>query len=323
MHFLLIGGDGYLGQVLQWEILIAGHSFTVYDNNLYGLSRERIVSPTGDGEVITADTLDLNGKIYKHSKDSYDIIVNLAAVVGDPACLVDTRFALKNNCVGTRNIVAKAIADDKPIIHFSTCSLYGAEKCTLKKPLKEGDPTFPIDFYGQTKYQQERFVVEGTDKHCVFRLGTATGQSPRMRYDLVIPSFTAKATRDKKIIVFGGGQYRPFVHVRDVARAVIFSADNNLRGIYNLANENLTITQVANKIKKALPQTIVETNSLIQDPRNYIVDGTKLLKKGFKYEWTVLKGIKEMMSASTIKEYDRVIYHQDQLMQLKKMNIKI
>ena len=317
MKFLLCGASGYIGTVLQEELVKAGHSFVNFDSDLLGLTKEdkKAKNPT-----IIASSYDNHKEIDKFK--GYDIIVNLAAHVGDPMCLVDTQFALMNNCLGTKNIVSKAEKENKPLIHLSTSSIYGSEDCTLDDPLTEDVKTFPIDFYGQTKYQQERYV-KSLNNYCMFRLGTAYGQSPRMRYDLVIPTFTAKAVNDKKIVVFGGNQYRPFVHIRDVARAIIFAGENNLRGIYNLANENLKIIEVAEKIRKIYRETKIETNKMISDPRNYIVSDAKLLSKGFKFKFNVDKGIREMGKASTIKEYDRAIYSNDKLANLKKMKIKI
>jgi len=320
MKFLIIG-SGYLGKVLEEELIKRKHSFTVFDSNLLGLTKEGI-DKYGNKTIIDSS---LNKKGALNSFKNYDVMINTAAVVGDPACLVDTKFALMNNCVATRNMVEKANRDKKPIIHFSTCSTYGSENCSLDNPLTEMNKVFPIDFYGQTKYQQERFI-ELAENSVMFRLATAQGQSPRMRYDLVIPTFTAKAINDKKIVVYGGEQWRPFVHVRDVARAVIFASENFekfIGRVFNLTSENLTIKQVAETIKKIYPETKIEINKMITDPRNYIVSNKKLLDTGFKFKWNVEKGIKEMGEAKTIKEYDRVIYSNEKLALLKKMGIKL
>jgi len=321
MKFLLIGSSGYLGSVLKEELIKKKHSFTDFDSNLLGLTKET-TDKYGNRTIIDS-SLNKNGQLAKF-KD-YDIMVNLASVVGDPACLVDTKFSLMNNCVGTRNMVEKANRNKKPIIHFSTASTYGSENCSLDNPLTEENRVFPIDFYGQTKYQQERFV-ELAKKFVMFRLGTAYSQSPRMRYDLVIPLFTAKAINDKKIVVYGGNQWRPFVSVRDVARAVMYASENLRKfngGIFNLTNENLTIKRVAEIIKEIYPETKIETNKMITDPRNYIVSNKKLLDTGFKFKWNVKKGIKEMGKAKTVKEYDRVVYSNEKLALLKKMGIKL
>ena len=143
-----------------------------------------------------------------------------------------------------------------------------------------------------------------------------------MRYDLVIPTFVAKAVNDGKITVFGGDQWRPFVHIRDVARAVIWAAEIGIGGVFNLANDNLTIKQLAYIIKSWLKGTEIEVNDMIQDPRNYIISSRKIKHIGFEFKYNVIYGIKEMAEGKTIKDWDRAIYHNDKLGMLKKMGVR-
>jgi len=55
----------------------------------------------------------------------------------------------------------------------------------------------------------------------ILRFATVYGLSPRPRFDLVINLLTAKAVDDGQIVIFGGDQWRPFVHVADVAQAIV------------------------------------------------------------------------------------------------------
>ncbi|MHA1499821.1 MAG: NAD-dependent epimerase/dehydratase family protein, partial [Promethearchaeota archaeon] len=103
-------------------------------------------NPYIDGDTRNKEILD---KIIPQ----FDVIVNLAAIVGDPACLIDTNLAIDINCIGTRNVAEVCKKHGKKIVHVSTCSIYGSEPNKIVKEENEG---FPIDFYGQTKYTQER-----------------------------------------------------------------------------------------------------------------------------------------------------------------------
>ena len=180
------------------------------DNHLY-----KDIIPTNPFiEVDIRNKKEIQKLIQKH-----DIIVNLAAIVGDPACLIDTNLAIDINCIGTRHVAEYCKKFNKKIVHISTCSIYGSEPNVVVKEENEG---FPIDFYGQTKYTQERIVREiCSEDFCVLRLGTAYGLSPRMRYDLVVNAFAARVVMFNKITVFGGEQERPFVHIRDISRAIV------------------------------------------------------------------------------------------------------
>ena len=83
----------------------------------------------------------------------------------------------------------------------------------------------------------------------ILRFGTLFGLSPRMRFDLVINLFIAKALKEKKITVYGGNQFRPFLHVEDAADSIIFALEKDLTGTYNVVSQNFTIMDAAKKIK--------------------------------------------------------------------------
>ncbi len=311
---IIIGGLGYIGSVLKLECEKEGLEAVIIDNNLYGLasSSEKFINC----DILSKEAL---GAILKNLRAESDCIINLAAVVGDPACLVNTKEALEINCLGTRNVVELANEYNYKIIHASTCSLYGSEKKSVEAPLHEDSFVFPIDFYGQTKYQQERFVVKLASNFCIFRLGTAYGLSPRMRYDLVVNLFSAKVANDELLTIYGGEQFRPFTHISDISRAFIFAYKNNLSGIYNLAGENLSIRNIANIFRDKYDAKL-EVMDLIDDPRNYNATSAKLLSTGFSFIWNLDAGIVEMVNFSKGVDYSRDTYNQNKLMQKRQLD---
>jgi nucleoside-diphosphate-sugar epimerase len=96
--------------------------------------------------------------------------------------------------------------------------------------------------------------------------------------------------------VFGGNQYRPLLHVRDVATAAVPQIEGNNTGIYNLHSENITIIQLAERIQKLLPDTEIEKSEVsFQDARNYRVNCDKAKNiLGFSPKWTIDDGIREI-----------------------------
>ena len=94
-HILIIGGLGYIGSVLFEYIKEQDWHVEILDNHLY-----KELKPTNSYiEVDTRNKSELEEIIQK-----FDSVVNLAAIVGDPACLIDTNLAIDINCTGTRNI---------------------------------------------------------------------------------------------------------------------------------------------------------------------------------------------------------------------------
>ncbi|MFX1419068.1 MAG: NAD-dependent epimerase/dehydratase family protein [Promethearchaeota archaeon] len=293
---LILGGLGYIGSVLYDIAKQEGWEVDILDNHLY-----KDLHPPNP--FIYADIRNRN-EIEKLFKD-YDVIVNLAAIVGDPACLIDTNLAIEINCIGARNIAEVCKKLKKFVIHISTCSVYGSEP---NKLVKEEDEGFPIDFYGQTKYTQERLFRDICDENsCILRLGTAYGLSPRMRYDLVVNAFAARAKLFKKITVFGGEQERPFVHIRDISRAIMHVIKNSLHGIYNVRGENLSLLRLG-EIVKGITNCEIEINRNIVDKRSYMVDSSKLMNTGFKFKYTVEDAVREIINSPTILEFHKGIF---------------
>jgi len=295
-NVLLVGGLGYIGSILYDIIKEEGWNVEILDNHLY-----KELEPTNVfTEADTRNKEDLKKIIQKQ-----DVIVNLAAVVGDPACLIDTNLAIDINCIGTRHVAEMCNKYNKKIVHISTCSIYGSEPNVIVSEENEG---FPIDFYGQTKYTQERIVRDiCSEDFCILRLGTAYGLSPRMRYDLVVNTFAARAVKFNKITVFGGEQERPFVHIRDISRVIVHVIKNNLNGIYNVRGENLSLLKLS-EIVKEITDCQVEINKNISDKRSYMVDSSKLLKTGFEFKFTISDAIKEIKSSPTALEMHKGIY---------------
>ncbi|MFX1522628.1 MAG: NAD-dependent epimerase/dehydratase family protein [Promethearchaeota archaeon] len=295
-RILILGGLGYIGSVLYDVIKEEGWEVQILDNHLY-----KDLHP--QNPYIEADVRNFN-EIEKIVK-KFDIVINLAAVVGDPACLTDTNLAIDINCTGTRNVAEICKKYNKFIVHTSTCSIYGSEPNRL---VKEEDEGFPIDFYGQTKYTQERIVRELCDDNsCVLRLGTAYGLSPRMRYDLVINTFAARAVKFNKITVFGGEQERPFVHIRDISKAIVHVIKNNLRGVFNIRGNNLSLLKLSD-IVKDITGCAVEIDRNIIDKRSYIVDNSKIVNTGFEFKYPIEYAVKEIMNSPTALEFHKGIY---------------
>jgi len=128
------------------------------------------------------------------------------------------------------------------------------------------------------------------------RPATVCGYSPRMRLDVTVNMFLIQALTQKKIIVFGGNQTRPNIHILDLVNTFIhFVLDNNIdSGIYNAGFENLKIIEIAKKIKNKVDCKIEVTES--NDPRSYRQNSDKLLSLGFVKKYSVEYAINEIVN---------------------------
>jgi len=130
----------------------------------------------------------------------------------------------------------------------------------------------------------------------IIRPATICGYSPRMRLDLSVNMLTMQALTKGKITVFGGNQTRPNIHLQDMIRVYEhFLAKPELTGIYNAGFENISILDIAERVKKHVPAEIVVTPS--NDPRSYRLSSKKLLATGFQQKYGVEDGIREVIEA--------------------------
>jgi nucleoside-diphosphate-sugar epimerase len=281
-HVLVVGGAGYIGGHVTDRLHEAGYTVRVYDNLLY---EEKYLKPV---DFVRGDILD-TARLHPHIAWA-DAVVWLAALVGDGACALDPALTEQVNLESLRWLVRHF---DRRLVFMSTCSVYGAQDGILD----EDSPVNPLSVYAKTKVEAEKVVARS---NCItFRLGTIFGvgdRFSRLRLDLVINLLTVKACLYRRMSVYGGAQYRPLLHVRDVAEAIVPNIATTHRGVYNLVADNMTILQAAEKIAEIVPGVTIERTELkFQDARNYQVSGARAEETfGFKAKLTVCDGIREI-----------------------------
>ena len=284
---LVVGGAGYVGGWLTDEAVRAGHEVRVLDRLLYEEAYLKEVDFVY-GDILNADDL-------RPHLGWADAVVWLGAFVGDPACALNPDLTMKTNVGAVKTLVENF---DGRIVFPSTCSVYGAQDGEL---IEESDLN-PLSLYAESKIAAENVLLDSGRSVMIFRLGTLYGLSDtysRLRVDLVLNVLTIRAVLEGRMSVFGGDQYRPLLHVRDVATAMVPALDSDDQGIFNIHAVNTTIIELARQIQEYVPGTELEvTESSFQDSRNYKVSSEKLrLATGFSPKWTVEQGILEVRDA--------------------------
>ena len=291
MRILLTGGSGYLGSVLTRKLLTNGHHVRILDNFLFGKGSLKDIQDNKKLELVTGDIRDLS--IVGKSLKNIDAVIHLASIVGTQSAELDSKVSTEINFMATRNIAELCkIYKIKQFIFASTCSVYGAQPDRL---IAENSEVDPMDSYGLSKFQSERAILQTYDYPTILRLGTLFGASHRMRFDLAINLFIAQAMNKEKLTVFGGEQWRPFLHVDDAAEAFSFAVENKMEGTYNVVWKNLTISEMAKDVKKLIPAQVALSKDII-DKRDYRVSGKKLERFGFKAKKDIAYAAKEFKS---------------------------
>jgi len=300
-NILITGGAGYLGSVLAPILLQEGFGVTVLDSFIFGQNSLMDCCGQDRFRVIRGDVR--NERVLKEALASQDIIIPLAALVGAPLCNLDETGAVSTNQTSIESLCRLA-SPTQVILYPTTNSGYGiGEKgkfCTEETPLR------PISLYGTTKVKAEEAVL-ARGNSLTFRLATVFGASPRMRVDLLVNDFVYRAVHDRAVLIFEGHFKRNFIHIRDVARAFLHAIANfsSMKGKpYNVGLEeaNLSKLELCAKIKAHLPQFTYVEAPIGEDPdkRDYIVSNQRILGTGFRTEWDLDRGIRELIKAFTI-----------------------
>ena len=305
MKILVVGGAGYVGGGIV-DTLSKKNEITVYDSLIYESAFRK------DVNFIYGDIRDY--KKINSILNNFDAVVWLAALVGDGACSINPTLTHEINSETVKNLVKNF---NGKIIFLSTCSVYGAQEGVLD----ENSEVNPLSEYASSKLIAEKYLEESDA--IIFRLGTLFGisdQFSRIRLDLVVNILTTKALVDKKMSVFGGEQWRPLLHVKDVANAIEHNISSDTKGIFNLHYKNFKIIEIAEKIKERIPDVSIETTPLpFQDARNYQVSSDKLKgETGFQASIELTQGIEEMynlISSNRIKDINDPRYSNQNFLQ--------
>ena len=294
MRVLITGGAGYLGSVLSRKLLAKKYKVRVMDTLWYGNESIQELLKNENFELVKEDIRNLVPTVK--AMIGVDAVIHLASIVGMPASSIEPRTSEEINYLATKNISELCqLHDIETFIFASTCSVYGYQP---DKTINEKSRVDPLDFYAKQKYLSERAMGWLNRSPTIYRFGTLFGLSPRMRFDLVINLFIAQALKDGKITVFGGKQYRPFLHVSDAADSLIFGIEKNLTGTYNVISENMTMMQAAEEISKMIGCEI-EISENNDDDRSYNVSADKIKQVGFTASKTLKDGINEIKDAFT------------------------
>ena len=301
-NILVIGGAGYIGSALLPRLLDRNYKVRLLDILLFGEDPIADLLGHPNLELIRQDFRRIDR--VAEAMQGMDTVVHLGGIVGDPACDLNENLTIDINLIATRMIAE--LAHSKGIERFvfaSTCSVYGESN----EILDEQSRTKPVSLYGRTKLAAEQMLLGMTSPGfgpIILRFGTVYGLSGRLRFDLVVNLLVAKALKEGEITIIGGNQWRPFIHVKDAARAihqVIEAPSAVVKGeIFNVGSndQNYQIDTIGEIVQRVVPTATVVHKGDDTGQRNYRVNFDKihnLLR--FTPEWTVERGMRQVVES--------------------------
>ena len=323
MKVLVTGCDGYIGMVLTKKLLkngfdVVGLDTGYYRNGWLVNGNEKLPA------VISKDIRQVTAK----DLEGVDVVIHLAELSNDPLGKLDEKLTYQINHLGTAKLarVAKK-AGVARFVYSSSCSVYGASNAVLD----ETSLTNPQTAYAKCKLLNEAYLLklaDATFTPVILRNATVYGVSPRMRFDLAINNLSGIAFTTNEIKMESDGTaWRPFVHVSDVADAMIAAAiapkSKVGRQIFNIgsSNSNYQIKDVARIISEVYLGCKITLNSSVTDTRNYIVSFKKAEKTlpGFKPQKSIKPGVIELIRVFKKIDLTKDVFESDAYSRLKRV----
>lgn len=299
MHILVAGAAGYIGSVLVPTLLEKGHTVTALDRFYFGqtlVAHPRLT-------IVRGDTRTFDPSVLK----GVEAVIDVAGISNDPSCELDSDLTDKVNVLGGKRLATLAMeAGVKRYVYSSSCSVYGHGE---GEGLVETSVRHPVSAYARSKVALEDMLLgihaRGHMEVVILRLATVFGLSPRMRFDLAINVMTKNAYVNRRIMVDGGGrQWRPFVHVKDVAdafgQAVTREAALVNGQVFNVGStaNNLRILNLAFRVRDAVPGTEIVHAATDPDLRDYNVSFEKIEKTlDWRAKYSVDDGVREVLAS--------------------------
>jgi nucleoside-diphosphate-sugar epimerase len=302
---LVTGGAGYVGAALVEDLLEAGRDVRVLDVLLHD-QREVAERLAGLGaELVEGDIRDESPR--REALRGVEALVHLAAIVGDPACARDPEQSQAVNVDGTRIVMTDARnAGVRHMVFASTCSNYG-RMADPTVPIDEQGELSPVSLYAEQKVAIERMLLSGEATPMAatcLRFATVYGVADRMRFDLTVNEFTRDLWADRDLEVFGEQFWRPYVHVRDAARAVrmvLEAGPERMDGeVFNVghSDENYRKLDLVEIITSQIHRGRVSYVHRDEDPRDYKVSFAKVREQlAFEPRRRVPDGVREVAEA--------------------------
>ncbi len=314
-NILLIGGEGYIGNVVSQYFLMNGSTVTSYDNLIYN-HHQCVLNKTHSDKYFFeyGDILDIER--LKPEIEKATAVVLLAGLVGDP---ITKKYPTQSdliNCKGVKKVIDLcAETNCENFIFVSTCSNYGF--IINDELADENHELSPLSSYANSKVNAEKYILSLKDKTdmnpTILRFATAFGLSPRMRFDLTISEFTRDLASGKELLVYDANTWRPYCHVQDFARLIQIVTEAPKEKIsweiFNAGGEinNATKQMIVDTILEKVPDGKVKYKEHGSDPRNYRVSFEKVKSVlDFNPKYNIQDGINELIDAIDNHVFDNV-----------------
>lgn len=296
MKITVTGSEGFIGQHVVRKLVALGHEVVGVDCMDPQVHKDIYEPPPRAYRFYDCHCGDLLGG------ECGDVVIHLAAHVGVGQSMYDMGRYVGGNSLETASML-ESLMDYKPkrLVVASSMSVYGEGG---NEPVSEDRPVDLRSIYALTKYDQEQMCLIWGKAYKVptvalrFFNTYGPGQSLNNPYTGVMAIFASRLLNGNPPVIYGDGeQSRDFIHVDDVANAVVHAATKDIDGgIYNVGTgQRMTINYVAELLTEAINSNVIREHrgSREGDIRHCFADISKLLNAGWEPKKSPEQGVWE------------------------------
>ncbi len=295
-NILVIGGAGYVGTHLVSELIKNKYIVTVFDLFIYGNFLEK----NNNLNIIKGDIRDL--KLLRRVIKNFDCVIHLACISNDPSFDLNPELGKSINFDPFEELI-KICKDGgvRRFIYASSSSVYGVKS---EKNVDEKSSPEPLTDYSKYKVLCEDILFKYNDKDftcCIVRPATVCGYSKRQRLDLVVNILTNLAYNLGEITIYGGGQLRPNINIKDMSGAYLFLINQPKQlisgEVFNIGFENYSVNTLCSMVTSNIKKKVIVKHFKSDDNRSYHISSKKIQSKlGFKNYYNIDDAIIELLN---------------------------
>jgi nucleoside-diphosphate-sugar epimerase len=332
-RILVTGGAGYVGSVLLPALIARGQRVRCLDLYIYGPEPLNAIRGNPLLEEVKGDIRD--ERVVAEALKDCDAVIHLACISNDPSVELDPDLSQTVNYDAFQILVKQSMVQGiKRFIFASSGSVYGVSD---DPDVTEEHPLVPVSLYNKYKMKCEEYLKPFMTPNfpcVVVRPATICGYSPRQRLDLTVNILTTHAVNRGKILVFGGSQMRPNLHMQDMIDLylqLLDEPDEKVAGqIFNAAYQNYSVSQTASIVKEIVQKRMPEKGDIqiettpSDDIRSYHISSEKIRRVlGFqakkKVEDAVVDLIEAFRAGNLPNPFDDIRYYNIKQMKAVKM----
>jgi dTDP-4-dehydrorhamnose reductase len=227
VKILITGANGFLGQHLT--VYLSGKGYDVIACN----RGECRISPQNSLQYYSLDITDANAVAATLAATQPDVIIHAAAMSKPDECDNNKEACYLNNVVATKFLTDACLGFQRQFIYVSSDFIFGENG-----PHGEDDDATPLNYYGETKLQSERIVIQSRLLYTIIRPVFIYGpvlQNMRLSFLHWVKN---NLEQQKKIKVVSDQQRTP-TFVLDICKSIEKIIKNKHEGVYNIAGKDL------------------------------------------------------------------------------------